>query len=66
MQHREREAAEQAREDRQFAAPDFIPDDGFDRYDRPDSTCIGFASPAIGERDPNADVHDRYLGCFDR
>lgn len=63
----EREATEMAREDRQFATPEFIPDDGLDHYDPADSTCIGFASPLIGERDPNADVHDRYTGTvYDR
>lgn len=57
-QHSEREQAEQAREDRQFAVPDFIPDDGFDHHDPADSTCISFASPLPGERDPNACYHD--------
>lgn len=60
--HSEREATERAREDRQYAAPDFIPDDSFDFRDAADSTCIGFASPSIGERNPNADVFDRYTG----
>ena len=63
----EREATDQAREDRQFAAPDFIPDDGLDFRDAADSTCISFARPSIGERDPNQELHDPYLGTvYDR
>jgi hypothetical protein len=66
MQHREKEEADAAFEDRQFAAPDFIPDDGLDFRDAADSVCISFASPSIGERDPNQQLHDRYLGVFDQ
>jgi hypothetical protein len=65
--NREQEEADAAFEARQFAAPDFIPDDGFDFRDAADSTCISFASPSIGERDPNAELHDRYQGTvYDR
>jgi hypothetical protein len=39
-------------------------DAGLDRRDHADALCLELASPCVGERDPNADVFDRYTGCF--
>jgi hypothetical protein len=37
-------------------------DDGLDHRDPADAFCLSFASPSVGERDPNAQYHDRYTG----
>jgi hypothetical protein len=64
MQYREQEEASFAFE--AIEAPP-VEDDGLDHRDIADAFCRSFASPLVGERDPNAVLFDRYVGTvYDR
>ena len=41
-------------------------DSGLDAYDPADALCLELAGPSRHERDPNADIFDRYTGAFSR
>lgn len=61
----------QAEEEAAFAFEEIeaspVKDDGLDNRDPADGFCLSFASPSVGERDPNAVLHDRYAGTvYDR